>query len=563
VKVTSYSAPTYRDWSWETPNTTGIGGSETAAIEMAGRLAMRGHDVLVYAPTPWRDGVWETYHGGVVVREQRTDPRGAVWAHSDYADTRREGFWIINRCPDILDKFPVDHPDQQLYFLAEDTFYQSMTEDRAAKLDKYICLCQAHANYVASIYPYLKDQLVLGSNGIKMETIREIEKGPPERNPRRLMFASSPDRGLLPLLKIFKRAREWVSGADGNGPLELHVYYGFQNLLKSCEGQGEKHPAYRLYKKCMKEMDQPGVYWHDRTPQPELYRDWFKSGIFCTPSTFTETNFISCQEAQACGAIPIALPIWAASDFIRHGTFLHGDPYEDPLTQARFVGEIYRLASNPKLQEQIRAEMMPYARSRFNWERSIDTIEAWMHGYDDGKRMIMCQGGYSLKHAKGKILNVGCCDDGPNLKALGAINMDIHAVDPALNRPNAVDVVADARSLPAPFEPHSFDCVVMTEVLEHFETNDVPEQLRKLKKCLRPGGHIVITVPDDHRELQGQSLNGHSHYADGISFKHHPVSKETFYWWANESGLEVTNYQQIEYGFDDVMGHAGVLVPWD
>jgi len=551
LNVTSYHPPTYRNFDWTTPDLTGIGGSETAVVEIAGRLALRGHDVLVYSPSD--------HH------EPATDPRGARWLDCSHLDTSRPGFWIINRCPQILDRFPAEHPGQTLYFLAEDTFYPSMTEERASKLDAYICLCQSHKAYVEQVYPYLKGRIVVGSNGIRMDAIRELEKDPPKRNPRKLVFASSPDRGLLPLLKIFRRAREWVSGDfDGKGPLELHVFYGFQNLLTGTEDQPEGHPSKIFYRKCMKEMNQPGVVWHDRTSQKELLREWLSAGLFVFPSLFTETNCISVQDAMACGAIPITVPIWAVGEFTAHGVLIHGDPNNDPLTVARFVGELVRVATNEEWQEQCRREMMPYARDRFNWERTIDLFEAWMHGYAH-HRMFHCQAGFSLKHTIGfeKILNVGCCDDAAELRdKRGAVNMDLHAVDLSLNRPNAVDVIGDARDLPAPFEEHSFDCVVATEVLEHFETADVPAQLRKFARLLRPGGRIVVTVPDDHRELQGLAENGYTHYADGISFKHHPVSRETIDWWIKEAGLRLVAYQAMEYGFgSDVRGHGFVAEP--
>ena len=888
MNVTSYHPPTYRKFDYLTPDLTGIGGSETAVVELAGRLALRGHDVLVYSPSD--------HH------EPATDPRGARWLDCSHLDTTRPGFWIINRCPEVLDRFPIDHPGQTLYFLAEDTFYLGMTEERASKLDAYICLCQSHKQYVEGIYPYLKGRIVIGSNGVRMDAIREIEKDPPKRNPRKLIFASSPDRGLLPLLKIFRRAREWVSGEfDGKGPLELHVFYGFQNLLTGTENQPDGHPSKIFYRKCMKEMNQPGVVWHDRTSQKELLREWLSAGIWCHPSVMTETNClhgdslvetlrgpipirdlvgqtvnlyscgasgemsissaanirktrtsapvirltfvsgrgrnakkrqslvltpdhlvmlsdggyaeagtlkpgdsikafnrrlngwgdgydiigltggemtpehqfvaqvsagrkleagevvdhvdgdksnnepwnleikgqsqhaaehwsrlsedqkaaktaamisgnkgvpsdvrgarardawetfrslpaeqqeqryrhakdpainvirsqaisrrsqerwgdkpwwngdalrleyvvnqkntvqiaeewgttdgtistwlkrhgiparsrslaasnhmivdvedagtadvycmdagpdhnfianglvvhncITAQDAMACGAIPITVPIWAVGEFTAHGVLIHGDPNGDPLTIARFVGEVVRVATSEEWQEQCRREMIPYARDRFNWERMIDLFEAWMHGYAH-HRMFHCQAGFSLKHTIGfeKILNVGCCDDAAELRdKRGAVNMDLHAVDLSLNRPNAVDVIGDARDLPAPFEEHSFDCVVATEVLEHFETADVPAQLRKFVRLLKPGGRIVVTVPDDHRDLQGLAENGHTHYAEGISFKHHPVSRETIDRWIKAAGLRLVAYQAMEYGFgSDVRGHGFVAEP--
>jgi glycosyltransferase involved in cell wall biosynthesis len=556
MNVTSIHPPTFRDFDWKTPNETGIGGSETAVIEMAGRLASRGHDVIVYAPT--------------VNPQEQVDPRGAKWLDCRSMkpeDFTRPGVWILNRCPEVLDQFPIEHPDQKLWLLSEDVWYQTMTPERGAKLDRYICLCESHAWTIRQHYPYLADKVCVGANGIKMELIREIEKDPPTRNPHKMIFASSPDRGLLPLLKIFRRARWWVKD------LELHCFYGFNNIEEIIKQSGSACPQRVLRDEIMKEMDQPGVVWHGRATQPELYREWFSAGMWVTPSNFSETNCITAQEAQACGAIPIFKPVWAIGEYVQHGVSIHGDAYTDPLTQARYAGEIFRIASQPELQEKIRAEMMPFARSRFTWERSVDIMEAWMHDYSDHFG-IFCQYQFTLKHAreyahgKGRILNVGCGNDAPQLKEkYGAINFDVRDFDRCLQVPNPVDVLGDARLLPAPFEPHSFDCVICSEVLEHYAEGQV-DQLIRLKKCLKPGGKLILTVPDETRDIPSYSPDGSTEYAPGIRYQHHFVPDDLFKSWLHAAGLKILVWQVIEYGWDDQRGRGVVCVPetcceWD
>ena len=535
MNVTSIHPPTYRDFDWKTPDQTGIGGSETAVIEHAGRLASRGHDVIVYAPT-----------GNP---QEQVDPRGAKWIdcrNMIAAEFKRPGVWILNRCPEVLDQFPLDHFGQKLWLLSEDVWYQTMTPERGAKLDRYICLCESHAWTIRKHYPYLADKVCVGANGIKMELIREIEKDPPARNPHKMIFTSSPDRGLLPLLKIFRRARWWVKD------LELHCFYGFDNIEKIIEQYGSACPQRVLRDEIMKEMDQPGVVWHGRATQPELYREFYSSGIWCTPSNFTETNMISCQEAQALGAIPIFKPVWAAGEYIAHGVLIHGDAYVDPLTQARYAGEIFRIASQPELQEQIRAEMMPYARSRFNWERSADILESWMYGFDS--LMSSCQFAFQCKHVQdsaGDILNVGCAEDPANLKEqYGAVNLDVNTVNICAGMANKVDIVADCRDLPGPLDGRRFACVVLGEILEHFSVEEAPEVIRKCVMCLKPGGKLVITVPNEHRPADQQHswAKGDELYAPGVFACHtHPIPREMLQEWLDRSGLVVETFQVIDY----------------
>jgi glycosyltransferase involved in cell wall biosynthesis len=533
----------YEPWDFDSPENPGIGGSETNQIEWAKRLARRGWDVTSFSPTAW-DGVREW--------------QGVKWTNRKNADCSRKGIWLLYRDPALADNFPRNHPDQKIIVVAQDTHYANMTPERAAMLDAYICLCQAHAQYTLSAYPYLAGKVWINSNGVKSDQIREIAKEGIVRNPHKIVFASSPDRGLVNLLSIFRRAREWVAS------LELHIFYGFDNIDKSLAALPANSPWRILKDTVLREAQQPGVFLRGRIGQTELARERFSAGMAVHSTLFTETSMISVMEEQACGAIPICTPVWAAAENTMHGSFVIGDPAHD-MIQKKFVGEIYRWASQPELQEDTRKVMMPQARSRFNWERTVDLLEAQILNFHEfSPRNVSCQYNFALKYAEGKILNVGSCDDAANLKAKGAINMDIHAVDPALNRDNVVDVVADARDLPAPFREGEFDSLTVTEMLEHYRTEDVPEQLIKFKRCVKPGGKIIFTVPDDHRELQGRAENGHTQYADGIGFKHQPVGDDTIQNWTKQAGLKILVHQPIEYSWGEedggVQGHGVVCV---
>ena len=96
-------------------------------------------------------------------------------------------------------------------------------------------------------------------------------------------------------------------------------------------------------------------------------------------------------------------------------------------------------------------------------------------------------------------LDVGCgpgLTSGLWLKEHGASYVGVDISEPAIEeaRSHGLDarLIEDATSLP--FEDNSFDVVVCTEVLEHlFEPQAaVTEMLR----VLRPGGHLIATVPN-------------------------------------------------------------------
>jgi glycosyltransferase involved in cell wall biosynthesis len=350
------SEPTFETWDWSNPDTQGIGGSETSHIEMAQRLARRGHAVLSFAPVPWSD--------------YRPGPDGVLWAHSSKFDPADEAdVYVIYRAPQFADQLP---EGIDAWLICQDVDYKDrLTEERARKFTRIVALCNRHADHLKARYPFAADKVCVSSNGIKRDRIeRDYLESTIVRNPHRLMYASSPDRGMEFLLDIFPRAKEILPD------LELHLYYGFDNIDKIVARLGPEHPIVQNTERLKQMIDQPGVTNHGRMGQPELLREWFKAGIWCHPSNFTETSCITCMDAQATGAIPLTSPLWAVEENVQHGVFIEGDVTSD-LIRSRFVLEVVRLAVDEGRQDEIRREMMPWARERFDWERFVDQWETW------------------------------------------------------------------------------------------------------------------------------------------------------------------------------------------
>lgn len=71
----------------------------------------------------------------------------------------------------------------------------------------------------------------------------------------------------------------------------------------------------------------------------------------------------------------------------------------------------------------------------------------------------------------------------------GFVNVD------ALEDSSGVDVVADIGER-LPFKSGAADLIYASHVLEHFPTADVPSLLAEWKRVLRPGGQLLVAVPD-------------------------------------------------------------------
>jgi len=357
------------NWTYDNPDTKGIGGSETAQIELAWRLARRGHDVVSYGPMPF-DG-WQTW-------------RGTRWSHYDNIDYSRSGAWLVYRSPELLDNFYIKHSKQIIYYIAQDTAYLTATAERYSKIDYYVCLCQDHKLAVAKEWPELADRIVVWRNGIKSEEIKQVLEEGIERDPYKMIYCSSPDRGLENLLEIYARAKEYEPR------LNLHVFYGFDNFDTVINGTDHRKAfvAQLVKDRILKAVAaHPDVRWHGRIPQPRLHRELASAGLWVYPTRFTETFAINHPMAQALGAIPITNPIWGLKDYAVGGIRIEGNPDNDLLVRRRYVGEILRLTSDIGLQESIRRAMMPEAIEKFSWERVADLAENAAYQWEPSKEV--------------------------------------------------------------------------------------------------------------------------------------------------------------------------------
>lgn len=343
-----YAPVMFERWNWENSVTKGIGGSETSTVEFAWRLVRRGHEVTVYAPLP---------------EGSPNEWRGSKWLPLEAVDWSLPGCWILYRCPEAVDNFDQSRTDQVRILCCQDWDYRTWTPERIQGLDRIMVLCEAHRNWLARQQPAVADRLWISQNGLKCDLVEEVEaEGVPARNYKRIMYASSPDRGLKAALKIFKRAKEFVPD------LEFYATYGFDNLDKLI-ARGAEH--YRRDKdECLELIEQTGAKFLGRINQKALYKEWFKTAcsVYCT--TFWETSWISGAEMSAMGAIPIFSPIWAQSNNTQFGIGVPGDP-NDPATIAKFAAEVVRLTTDPGLQDRIRAEMMPHTRKTRDWEQFV------------------------------------------------------------------------------------------------------------------------------------------------------------------------------------------------
>ena len=179
-----------------------------------------------------------------------------------------------------------------------------------------------------------------------------------KRNPKRVIYTSSPDRGLQQLLEIWPEVMKAVPDA------ELEVFYGFQLFDKFHAG----NPASMAWKqKIVSQLSQPGIKKHGRLTQPELEAEMKTCGIWAYPTTFQEINCISAIKAQAYGCVPVIMNEAALQTTVQFGIKIGGDIYDDEVKEV-YTQQLIALLKNSEKQEQIRKPMMEWAKD-ISWER--------------------------------------------------------------------------------------------------------------------------------------------------------------------------------------------------
>lgn len=268
------------EWDEEKYKTKGMGGSETAAIEMAKHLRKMTNKPVKIFNTRDRELTCES---GVEYKSVKTlneyfskyKPKTHIaWRHNTRLTPAKTYLW----CHDLVTQGVEVHRN----------------------FDKILCLSNFHKNYVMAMQGVPEEQIQLTRNGIVPE--RFLDK--PKKIENKIIFPSSPDRGLDRAIKIVEMARQELPD------LELHVFYGFENLRK----YGMSDLADKL-EAMIKER--PWVKYYGFTEQKELSRHMMESAVWLYPANFIESFCITAIESLASGCYPIAREIGALQDTLK------------------------------------------------------------------------------------------------------------------------------------------------------------------------------------------------------------------------------------------------------
>jgi 2-polyprenyl-3-methyl-5-hydroxy-6-metoxy-1,4-benzoquinol methylase/glycosyltransferase involved in cell wall biosynthesis len=343
---------------------TGLGGSETALAKTAEHFARRGYDVRVYA------GEGGGVRGDRVSVGDQTEANGQVlylpatlWDPGESCD-----LFISSRVPEAFDRTIV--ANERALWLHDADYGDRLTPERLERATKVLVMSKFQLELLDEMYG-IKDKALLTRNGIETGFFGGAA-GPRQQ---RVVFSSSPDRGLDVLLEVWPLVLKQVPEA------ELHhtyapVYHEYRKL----------YPHLQQFHNRIEELQKAttNVVAHDSLGQQQLAALYETARCWAYPSwntiaqaPFPEISCISAMEAQAAGVVPVCLNYAALKETVVCGARVDIKQRSGKLTKPwkeEFAGCIIRALTDDAWFEKETAIGIEYA-SELDWSGVVDQWE--------------------------------------------------------------------------------------------------------------------------------------------------------------------------------------------
>lgn len=337
----------------------GIGGSETQAILICRELSKLGYKVKIFNKC----------------KENHMDQGFDVeyipfQEFPKYAKLIKFDYFIASR---YLDCFNYEFTSKRNFVMIHDVFLilgnRGQKDVCLDRVEKYFCLSHRHAKFVSEYHGIPLDKILVTSNGLDFSRFEDTSV---KRDPFKLIYSSSPDRGLERLLDFFPQLDERAT---------LHVYYGFENFRDQDYVTKVKNRM-EAFNKGAKQR----IFYHGRIGQDELAKEFQSAAIWAYPSWFEETYCITALEAMAGGSVVLSSNYWGLIDTVKDGGILlpmhdNRNSVFNPEYAQKWISECNKLLSDHNYQEEWRQKGLERVR-RFKWSA---VAEQWGRFFQTGE----------------------------------------------------------------------------------------------------------------------------------------------------------------------------------
>lgn len=316
-----------------TLKTKSLGGSETAAIQLAEALSKipdkfgNKNRVTVFSPTP----------EPVLVNDVNYIP---IQAAQQYIDSADIDVLIVSRWQE-----PLMRPTNAkvvLYWCHDLALKRFVANVRGImyQIDHILLMSQFQKKQYMDVYGLPDEMLEVIRNGIDLNLFPAPNSK--KREMGQMVYCARPERGLENLVKPGGIMEQLLAE---NVPVTLSVAH-YDNTTKEAE------PYYNyLWGRC---NELPNVRILGSLTKRQLYDLYSRSWLYLYPTDFEEISCISAMEAMACGLPFLTTPTAALVETLDKdaAVFIDG-PAASEESQKRFVEEIKILASSPNVMSEM------------------------------------------------------------------------------------------------------------------------------------------------------------------------------------------------------------------
>lgn len=325
----------------------GLGGSETALIQMARALAKRGHIVKVFCNLIGDSREYEGVHYIPV------DDFGHLSMKWEY------DILIVHRAVEVLAH---KMKAATIWYWAHDILTDAnVVAGYLWQTDRILLLSEFHKKQYIGKMKELEPLIRLTRNGLDWDLLKDL----PERfaaktlkkTVTKFVYSSRPERGLPHLLNSI-----WPKLIHRLPNAELHIaFYDLQNMPTP--------PGYKEFLALTMQQIKttPQVTFHGGLAKKELYDLIASSNAMLYPCDFPEISCITAMEAMACGTTMITTNDYALPETLAgSGLLVSGKPGTDSYVND-FVDLAVQVAVTPSMTGEQRNTGSLYAMKHYDW----------------------------------------------------------------------------------------------------------------------------------------------------------------------------------------------------
>ncbi|MEW6327166.1 MAG: tetratricopeptide repeat protein [Thermodesulfobacteriota bacterium] len=318
-----------------------LGGMETALINMARELAGLGCRVTVFCNCD-RPGNYDGVEYISVLDFGRTGHAADIFISVRYPE------------PFLWD-LPTDCKVLWTGDACDQPFIKAVGEQALwSRIDKVFTVSRWQAESFKSVFGIPGDKFYVTRNGINEAYFKEVSGV--DRHVKRLVYTSTPFRGLDVLLEVFPEIRRRVSEA------ELYIYSSMAVY------QYSKEDDERMFGEIYRRAGQPGVYLKGSVRQRDLAEALLSSSLLAYPNHFSETSCIAAIEAMAAGVPIVTTALGALPETVGDcGILIEGDAHSQ-IYKEKFVDAVCDLLINREKWARLSAKGRERALEFYSWK---------------------------------------------------------------------------------------------------------------------------------------------------------------------------------------------------